>query len=73
MIDTHVPEPYSFRRANLGDGFASTGVFLGEDLKPGATLSAPSIIEESFTTIAVYPGWRARVDDAGDYILNRER
>jgi len=71
--DTHVPEPYSFRRANLGDGFASTGVFLGEDLKPGATLSAPSIIEESFTTIAVYPGWRARVDDAGDYILNRER
>jgi N-methylhydantoinase A len=29
------------------------------------------VIEETFTTIAVYPGWEARVDDAGDYLLER--
>ena len=29
------------------------------------------MIEETFTTIVVYPGWEARVDDAGDYVLVR--
>jgi N-methylhydantoinase A len=32
----------------------------------------PSIIEETFTTIVVYPGWTARVDDAGDYELVKD-
>jgi len=32
-------------------------------------VASPAIIEESFTTIVVYPGWKARVDDAGDYEL----
>jgi N-methylhydantoinase A len=32
-------------------------------------IPAPAIIEETFTTIVVYPGWEARVDDAGDYEL----
>ncbi len=65
------PKPHSARPANLGAGFQSTRVYRGVDLRPGAMLSAPAIIEESFTTIAVYPGWRALVDDAGDYILER--
>jgi len=29
------------------------------------------VIEETFTTIAVYPGWEAVVDDASDYGLTR--
>lgn len=33
----------------------------------------PSIIEETFTTIVVYPGWKAQVDDAGDCELTRVR
>ena len=65
------PKPHTTRRANLGAGFETTGVFHGADLRAGARVSAPAIIEESFTTIAVYPGWRALVDDAGDYILER--
>lgn len=57
------------RVANLGLGFAQTAIFKGADLRPGHVVSAPAIIEESFTTIVVYPGWRAIVDDAGDYEL----
>ena len=33
--------------------------------------AVPGIIEETFTTIVVYPDWNARVDDAGDYELVR--
>jgi len=29
----------------------------------------PAIIEESFTTVVVYPGWRAVLDQSGDYVL----
>jgi N-methylhydantoinase A len=34
-------------------------------------VTGPAIIEETFTTIVVYPGWKAEVDDAGDYELTR--
>jgi len=63
------PIPAKSRRANLGKGFADTPIYLGTELKPGQEVTAPAIIEETFTTIVVYPGWKARVDDAGDYEL----
>lgn len=59
------------RRANLGRGFAQTALFRSSDLRPGHVITGPAIIEETFTTIVVYPGWRAHVDDAGDYELTR--
>jgi len=59
------------RRANLGHGFRETAVFLGSELQPGHEVAGPAIIEETFTTIVVYPDWKARVDDAGDYELVR--
>ena len=59
------------RRANLGHGYRETAVFLGADLEPGHEVVGPAIIEETFTTIVVYPGWKANVDDAGDYELTR--
>ncbi len=65
------PLPAKTRRANLGRGFQPTGVFLGKDLVPGSEITGPAIIDETFTTIVVYPGWRALVDDAGDYELTR--
>ena len=49
---------------------ATSGI-RGPTLRPGDTLRAPAVIEETFTTIAVYPGWEARVDDSGDYLLER--
>jgi N-methylhydantoinase A len=63
------PAPAKHRSANLGRGFAETPIFKGGDLGPGSTIPGPGIIEETFTTIVVYPGWVAQVDDAGDYEL----
>jgi len=63
------PSPAKSRRANLGQGFADTPIYLGSDLAPGMEVMSPAIIEETFTTIVVYPGWKAQVDDAGDYQL----
>jgi N-methylhydantoinase A len=62
-------KPVKTRRANLGQGFTETNIFRGADLQPGNEVAGPAIIEESFTTIVVYPGWNAYVDDAGDYEL----
>lgn len=64
-----VPIAAKSRRANLGKGFAEIPVHLGKDLAPGMEVPSPAIIEETFTTIVVYPGWKAQVDDAGDYQL----
>lgn len=64
-------KPSKSRLANLGAGFQPTDIYLGVQLKPCHEVQGPAIIEETFTTIVVYPGWRARVDDAGDYELTR--
>lgn len=63
--------PVKTRRANLGQGYSDTPVYRGADLKPGHEISGPAIVEETFTTIVVYPDWCAYVDDAGDYELRR--
>ena len=65
------PAPAKQRWANLGRGGGDTPVFLGPDLAPGDEIAGPAIIDEVFTTIVVYPGWSAIVDDSGDYELNR--
>lgn len=64
-------DPVGARLANLGNGFQETPVHHGPALEPGHHLEGPAIVEESFTTIVVYPGWSARLDDAGDYVLER--
>jgi len=59
------------RRANLGEGYRETNIYHGADLKPGHEVMGPAVIEETFTTIVVYPGWKALMDDAGDYELTK--
>ena len=63
--------PAKTRRANLGEGFKQTNVHRGIELKPGHEVIGPAIIEETFTTIVVYPGWKALLDDSGDYEMSR--
>jgi N-methylhydantoinase A len=65
------PSPALVRRANLGRGFEDVAIHRGPALRPGDAVAAPAVIEETFTTIAVYPGWECHVDDAGDYALTR--
>lgn len=67
-----IPVAVKHRRANLGRGFIEVPVYLGSQLSPGMEVPSPSIIEETFTTIVVYPGWKAQVDEAGDYQLQRD-
>jgi N-methylhydantoinase A len=62
-------EPVATRRANLGRGFEPTPVLRGPALGPGAWARGPCVVEETYTTIAVPPGWSLRVDDAGDYLM----
>ncbi|MFT4519855.1 MAG: N-methylhydantoinase A [Halioglobus sp.] len=63
--------PAKTRRANLGQGFTDIDIYLGANLDPGHEIKGPAIIEEDFTTIVVYPGWNAVLDDASDYELTR--
>ncbi len=63
--------PAKHRRANLGEGYQETPVYLDTTLVPGHEVMGPAIIETTFTTIVVYPGWKALVDDAGDYELRK--
>ena len=65
-------KPSGSREVNLGNGYAETPIYAGADLAPGNRLAGPAVIAETFTTIVVYPGWSAVVDDAGDYELVRE-
>ncbi len=63
-------KPAGRRRAHLGRGFEDTDVFHGPDLRPGDRIAGPALVEESFTTVAIPPGWQVRVDDAGDLQLS---
>ncbi|MGH0038437.1 MAG: hydantoinase/oxoprolinase family protein [Myxococcota bacterium] len=65
------PSPRTRRRAQLGRGFEEVPIYTGPGLSPGDRIAGPAIVEETFTTIAVYPGWKLAVDDAGDYLLER--
>lgn len=71
ISERRVAQTTKTRRANLGDGFAETPIFSGPELERGDVVPGPAIIEEVFTTIVVYPLWKAVLDDAGDYVLIR--
>jgi N-methylhydantoinase A len=51
-------------------GRAAAPIFRGAALRPGARIAGPAIIEEPTTTIVVYPGLRAELSAAGNYILH---
>jgi N-methylhydantoinase A len=66
----HKPKPSTTRQAYFGaDDLRRTPVFRGIELKPGASIAGPAIIEEPTTTIVVYPRMNAFVSPSGHYIL----
>jgi len=50
-----------------------TPVYEGGALGAGATVKGPAIIEEITTTIVIEPGWTARLDASGSYLITRDR
>jgi len=55
-----------------GAGRVTTDLYRREDLRPGATLVGPALVEAPETTCAVPPGWTARLDERGALCLRRE-
>lgn len=46
-----------------------TPVYDGEQLGADDQIQGPAVIEEPTTTIVVNPGWTARLDDSGTYVI----
>jgi len=50
-----------------------TPIYDGTPLSAGATIKGPAVIEEVTTTIVIEPGWTARLDASGSYLITRDR
>jgi N-methylhydantoinase A len=61
--------PVHFR----GAGFVSTPRYARDRLAPGMAFDGPAVIEQDDATPLVAPGFRARVDAAGNILLERSR
>ncbi len=58
------PAPLEIRKAWFGgDGEHDTPVWLRKQLGPGLHIEGPAIVEEKTSTIVIYPGQTARVDE----------
>jgi N-methylhydantoinase A len=61
------------RKAFFRGRYVSTPIYDGPRLAPRQTILGPAIVEEPFTTIVVYPGQRATVDERGNYTITLGR
>lgn len=50
-------------------GFEQVDVWRRHELPPGFTFTGPAIVEQSDTTILLYPGHEAQVDDLGNIVV----
>lgn len=69
------PEPKArrdvcFPRLGGEFGYQESPVYEGAALGSGQVVSGPAVIEESSSTIVLYPGDRAAVDDFGTYVIS---
>jgi len=55
------------RSAYFGDGFIDTPLYDGPQLASGVEIRGPAMIEEPFTVVVLGPGYRARLDEHGNY------
>jgi N-methylhydantoinase A len=59
------------RPAYFGTEFVETAVLSGPAVTPGTEIRGPALIEEPFTVVVVPPGTTARLDEFGNYVLQR--
>ena len=63
------PKPTGTRGVYFDGEQAETPVYSRDQLGAGASFEGPAIVEEFGSTTVVFAGWRARVDDFGNLIL----
>ena len=67
----YAPKPHTTRPAYFDEaGAGQVPIFIGGELKAGASINGPAVIEEPTTTIVVYPGSRATVTAQGNFLLD---
>jgi N-methylhydantoinase A len=62
-------KPQQWTTAIFSGKKMKTGIYLREQLAPGARLRGPAVIAEYSATAVVPPGYVARVDDAGNILI----
>jgi N-methylhydantoinase A len=68
--EEHDPEPQGHREAVYGDeGAVRTAVYRRDDLRPGARIEGPAIIEQLDSTVVVPPEDKAEVDGWSNIII----
>ncbi|MBW2427073.1 MAG: hydantoinase/oxoprolinase family protein, partial [Deltaproteobacteria bacterium] len=70
-IEEYAPEPVEARSVYWREERARvpTSIYAGSNLRPGARLSGPAVLEYPHTTIAVRPGQSLRADPFGHLVL----
>ena len=53
------------------DGYVDTPLYARTDLRPGARVTGPAVIEEFGSTVPVHPGFEVRVDEFLNLIVTR--
>ncbi len=65
-----VPDPVEVRKVWHGDaGWLDTAVYAGADLRTGAVVAGPLLVEEQTTTVVVGPDATLTVDPTGDFAI----
>jgi N-methylhydantoinase A len=65
---TDIPQPRGSRRVCFEE-WVQTPIYAREDLRPGASLQGPMIVEQSDTTIVIEPEMDVTVDPASNLIV----
>src|SRR5205814_525055 len=64
--------PHGRREMVINGQLQSAALYYREKLPPGAHLTGPALIIESFTTTILDPGWCATVLSAGELLIETE-
>jgi 5-oxoprolinase (ATP-hydrolysing) len=74
VMDTfaYSPEPNQWVPVYFEKGTRNIGLYLREELKAGATLKGPAIIQEKNSSVFLEPGWSATVSERMELLLKDE-
>jgi N-methylhydantoinase A len=68
-LDDGPPAHSTVRRVCFGNEYADTPVYWRDDLRPGATVEGPAVVDEYGSTVPLHPGFTAIVDRFGNLVV----